>query len=82
MHSTINSLKRLRWRSVPLCNQALGFRRGTRTSDAVATVVSNMFSIKALAPECSTRSAAVFSDLEKPFDVVSLTVVLNVMSKK
>ena len=31
-------INRLRWTAEPLCNQPLGFRRGTGTSDAVATV--------------------------------------------
>ena len=73
---------RLRWTAEPLCNQALGFRHGTGTTDAVATVLNNVSTIKALGPECSTRSAAVFLDLEKAFELVSSTVVLNVLAKK
>ena len=75
-------LNRLRWTAEPLCNQALGFRHGTGTTDAVATVLNNVSTIKALRPGCSTRSAAVFLDLEKAFELVSSTVVLNVLAKK
>ena len=75
-------LNRLRWTAEPLCNQALGFRHGTGTTDAVATVLNNVSTIKALGPRCSTRSAAVFLDLEKAFELVSSTVVLNVLAKK
>ena len=75
-------LNRLRWTAEPLCNQALGFRHGTGTTDAVATVLNNVSTIKALGPGCSTRSAAVFLDLEKAFELVSSTVVLNVLAKK
>ena len=53
------------------------FARGTGTTDAVATVMNNISTIKALGPGCSTRSAAVFLDLEKAFELVSSTVVLN-----
>ena len=74
-------LNKLRWTVEPLCNQVLGFRRGTGTTDAVATVLNNVSTIKALGPGCSTRSAAVFLDLEKAFELVSSTVVLNVLAK-
>ena len=44
--------------------------------------MNNVSNIKALGPGCSTRSAAVFLDLEKDFELVSSTVVLNVLAKK
>ena len=35
-------LNRLRWTAEPLCNQTLGFRHDTGTTDAVATVLNNV----------------------------------------
>ena len=72
-------LQRLRWNARPVNMYSLGFRSNVGTQDAIATVVSHITRGDAFRKKHS--AALVLIDVEKAFEMVSPTVVLQVLAK-
>ena len=72
-------LQRLRWNAHPVNMYSLGFRSNVGTQDAIATVVSHITRGDAFRKKHS--AALVLIDVEKAFEMVSPTVVLQVLAK-
>ena len=70
-------LNRLRWNALPVNMFSLGFRSKVGTQDAIATVVSHI--TKADAFRKKQSAAIVMIDIEKAFEMVSPTVVLQAL---
>ena len=72
-------LQRLRWNARPVNMYSLGFKSNVGTQDAIATVVSHITRGDEFRKKHS--AALVLIDVEKAFEMVSPTVVLQVLAK-
>ena len=70
-------LNRLRYVAAPLKSNTFGFKRGSGTSDAIATLVNDITDAQAT----SRPLTAVFVDLEKAFELANQTVVLAALAR-
>ena len=61
----------------PINPYSLGFRSGGGTIDAIATLIHTAAQITALRSGYNSRSATIFLDLEKAFELVSKEVLLE-----
>ena len=64
-------LARVKWSAQPINPYSLGFRSGVGTIDAIATIIHMAALITALRRGYKSRSATIFLDLEKAFELVS-----------
>ena len=70
-------LTRVKWSAQPINPYSLGFRSGVGTIDAIATLIHKAAPITTLRGGYKSRSATIFLDLEKAFELVSKEVVLE-----
>ena len=75
-------LNRIKWSAHPFHNMSMGFRPGVGTMDAIATLLQHVSPIKTYRNGHSTRTVAIFLDLEKAFELVSAEVILECMIKQ
>ena len=70
-------LARVKWSVQPMNPYSLGFRSGGGTIDPIATLIHTAAPITALRRGYNSRSATIFLDLEKAFELVSKEVLLE-----
>ena len=70
-------LARVKWSAQPINPYSLGFRSGVGTINAIATLIHTAAPITALRSGYKSRSATVFLDLEKAFELVSNEILLE-----
>ena len=70
-------LARVKWSAQPINPYYLGFRSGVGTIDAIATLLHKAAPITTFRKGYKFRSATIFQDLEKAFELVSKKVVLE-----
>ena len=68
-------LTRVKWSAQPINPYSLGFRSGVGTIDAIATLIHKAAPITTLRSGYKSRSATIFLDLEKAFELVSKEVL-------
>ena len=70
-------LARVKWSAQPINPYSLGFRSGVGTIDAIATLVHRAAPITTFRSGYKARSATIFFDLEKAFELVTKEVLLE-----
>ncbi|XP_076054465.1 uncharacterized protein LOC143033150 [Oratosquilla oratoria] len=70
-------LNRINWAARPFHKNLLGFRQGVGTEDAIATVISQIFSVKNSGAK--RKVTAVFLDLEKAFELSNRDAIIDAM---
>ena len=70
-------LARVKWSGQPINPYLLCFRSGIGTIDVIATLIHTAAPITALRRGYNSRSATIFLDLEKAFELVSKEVLLE-----
>ena len=70
-------LARVKWSAQPINPYSLGFRSGVGTNDAIATLLHNAAPITTFRRGYTSRSAIIFLDLERAFELVTKEVVLE-----
>ena len=70
-------LARVKWSAQPINPYSLGFRSGVGTIDAIATLIHKAAPITNFRRGYKSRSATIFLDLEKAFELVSKAVLLE-----
>ena len=70
-------LARVKWSAQPINPYSLGFRRGVGTIDAIATLIHTAAPTTPLRRGYNSRSATIFPDREKAFELVSNEVLLE-----
>ncbi|XP_076030865.1 uncharacterized protein LOC143019049 [Oratosquilla oratoria] len=70
-------LNRINWAARPFHKNLLGFRQGVGTEDAIATVISQISSVKNSGAK--RKVTAVFLDLEKAFELANRDAIIDAM---
>ena len=70
-------LDRVNWSAQPINPYALGFRCEVGTIDAIATLIHMAVPITALKRGYKSRSATIFLEIQKAFELVSKEVLLE-----
>ena len=70
-------LARVKWSAQPINPYSLCFRSGVGTTEAIATLIHKAAPINTFRRGYKFRSATLFLDLEKAFELVSKEVVLE-----
>ena len=70
-------LHRINWAARPFHQNLLGFRQGVGTEDAIATVISQISSVKNSGAR--RKVTAVFLDLEKAFELANRDAIIDAM---
>ena len=68
---------RVKWSTQPINTYSIGFRSGVGTIDAIATLIHKAAPITTYIWGYKSRSATIFPDLEKAFELVSKEVLLE-----
>ena len=72
-------LDRVKWSALPINTYSLCFRSGVGTIDVIVTLIHTAAQITALRRGYKSRSATIFLELEKAFELVSKEVLRGQM---